>query len=177
MKSVLISLVFVFIQLLSFAQDEIKVVRSGEVNISLYLNDSLVNVYNKNTTVITDFETNEVIVTIDPNTFQTGVDSTNQFIAKNLFDPIKYIGEMNLSFYTPYKNAIEKFSINGNLKVGNTEKEVLADGVIISNQGNMNAIGRINIHFDIDLSEYELPDALKQFGQSACIEITQVLTK
>ena len=157
------------------AQDNMLANRTGQSYISIYIGDTLLRVVNNQTTIIPNFETNQLKVKLNPQTFITGVDSLDQRI-NGLLDHITFDGVMRLEFYAPEKNRVEKFTIEGQLTLGDDQYYQMADGVLVAQQTTVNIYGSIKIHFDLETEVLNLPQEYDWVGGNACVEITQVLS-
>ena len=176
MRRSIVVILLCCISVLTIAQEDIKALRSGHVKMSVYFGDTLLNIVNNQVSVVTNFETNEIYININHQAFLSGIDSLDRYIMKNLFEPIKYNGLMHLEFYSLEKNRVEKFTMLGDLIIGNTTLYQEANGVLVSEKSGYNTDGRIYIHFDLKVSEFNLPEELLPLGENICVEISQPFT-
>lgn len=174
-KNLVLGLLLLLVVGHSSAQDEIYAIKSGTTHIGVYHADSLLNIINKNTRVMLNFETNKIYIEIDPDGFYTEIDTVDKYIAANLIDPITFEGKMDLDFYNPDRARIENFDIEGDLTINGVKKFVLMSGILLAEPSGVNISGKIEIHYDLRLADFTLPDLFDPFGEYACIEITQTL--
>lgn len=158
----------------SFAQvAEMNPLKPGRIGISIYFNDTLINIGSNKLKILINEQTDEIIIRLDPTTLHSGIDSLDRKMQSGLMQEVIFRGTIDLDKIWETNDRGRAFEVEGDLTLNDVTEIVSFHGTIRESQQGMDINGLLYLHFDPELAVFGLDEKLPHFADHACVEILQ----
>ncbi|MFM1875111.1 MAG: hypothetical protein RL266_848 [Bacteroidota bacterium] len=173
MRLLVISLLLLFWSVANAQIAQMNQLRPGKIGISIYMDDTLINVGSTKLKVVINDQTKGIIIRLDPSTLRTGIDSLDVKLKALKWDEVVFEGEIDLDKLWQIDDVDQSFEVEGDLTVNDESQQVSMYGSLRESQQGMDVNGLLYLHFDPLLIDFGLDEVLPQFAEHACVEILQ----
>lgn len=145
----------------------------GRIGISIYYNDTLINIGSNKLKIIIDEQTDEITIRLDPTTLHSGIDSLDRKLQHGIMPEVVFNGTIDLDKIWETGERSRTFEVEGELTLNDVTEVVSFHGAIREAQQGMGINGILYLHFDPELKDFGLDEKLPHFAEFACVEILQ----
>ncbi|MCF8278107.1 MAG: hypothetical protein K9J17_15340 [Flavobacteriales bacterium] len=174
----LLTLVLILGGLNAQAQDKTTFqIRDGKVGISIYYQDTLLNIGSHKLRMMINNVNMEVVIAVSPNTFSTGIDSLDLKLREGSQNDVVFRGVLGLDQLWTKNKSTQHFDAEGELTLNGRTESVVLKGALSDFQVGPNLDCMMYLHYDITLSDFGLDETLPDgFAETGCMEILQPLS-
>lgn len=138
--------------------------------------DSIVIASSDDLSVLINYETAEIGLSLDPTTLGTETDSLNVTLINSSLKPIILKGKLNINSINTLQHPDQKLNFTARLQINKIVKIIYADGELKHAAGTETFSSLLTLHFKLRLSDFGivLPEG---WNDEITIQIYQALLK
>jgi len=155
---------------------KLHVVKDGRAGVSIYYRDTLLSIGSNKVRILLDDQTKEITIRMNPSSFRTGIDSLDVKLKNGIHQDVVFRGTIGLDRLFKRDKSDQNFEVEGELELNGVVREISMNGSLRESQQGMGITSMLYLHFDPELSQFGLDEALPHFAEFGCVEILQPLS-
>ncbi len=179
MKTITIIWLAIFLLLLgsfSTTAQQTYQTREGIIEVIGSYQDSIVIASSDYLTVLLDYQTADITITLDPKTLHSTIDSFDLIPPNSALNPVTLKGKLNIPFVNTLQNPYQKLNFTAALQMNKIVNTIYANGLLQHIAGSDNFSSLLTLNFKFRLSDFRilLPEG---WSDEITIQIIQAMLK
>ncbi len=150
--------------------------REGSIEINVIVKDTAVNVLSSHLYASINYNTAEIILTVDPRTLLSKNDSLNMLLAIS-GDPVILKGKLNIPYINTHKHAPQNLNFDAELYLNGIRKFVPVTGTLVHIADAQLVACDLSLKFKFLLSDFNVSDIPLNIVDPISVEILQAILK
>ena len=150
--------------------------REGRIQVTGMVKDKGVNAASSHLLAQINYNTAEILLTLDPHLLLSKSDTLNMLLASSV-EPVILKGKLNIPYINTCKHPMQKLNFDGELFMNGIQRLVSITGTLIHVADANPVACELSLKFNFILSNFNVTDAPINMADTVSVEILQAILK